>query len=84
MDRGKLQHIFKQVDNNLLLIFTFDPLRNFVKQYFNGVVEMNEDNLNQMIQISFLFSLMEGPFKNGHMKHLSSHFGEDRCFCSFI
>ncbi|WP_420848798.1 hypothetical protein [Paenibacillus antarcticus] len=45
--------MFKQVDNNLLLIFTLDPLRNFVKQYFNGVVEMNEDNLNQMIQISW-------------------------------
>jgi len=24
-----------------------------VKQYFNGVVEMDEDNLNQMIQISW-------------------------------
>jgi hypothetical protein len=24
-----------------------------VKQYFNGVVEMNEDKLNQMIQMSW-------------------------------
>ena len=53
LEKGKKQNVFKQVDKNLLIIFTFDPVSNFVKQYFNGLSELNEDNLNKIIQMSW-------------------------------
>lgn len=52
-EKGKKQHVFKQVDKNLLAIFTLQPLMQFVKEHFNGTTTINEANLNKVIQMSW-------------------------------
>jgi AcrR family transcriptional regulator len=52
-ERGKKQNIFKQVDNNLLVIFTFEPTMKFGKDHFIGQVEWNHDNLKSIIEMTW-------------------------------
>ncbi|GIM45186.1 AcrR family transcriptional regulator [Collibacillus ludicampi] len=52
-EKGKKQGVFKQVDTNLLVIFTFNPVMQFAKEHFNGKSELNQDNLKEIIQMSW-------------------------------
>jgi AcrR family transcriptional regulator len=52
-EKGKKQNVFKQVDTNLLVIFTFEPIMKFAKDHFNGQAEWNQENLNKIIQMSW-------------------------------
>ncbi|MCM3790809.1 TetR/AcrR family transcriptional regulator [Domibacillus indicus] len=52
-EKGKKQNVFKQVDTHLLVNFTFEPVMKFAKDHFNGLVEMNQENLNKIIQMSW-------------------------------
>jgi AcrR family transcriptional regulator len=52
-EKGKKQNVFKQVDTNLLVIFTFNPVMQFAKEQFSGKSELNQDNLKEIIQMSW-------------------------------
>jgi AcrR family transcriptional regulator len=52
-EKGKKHNVFKKVDTDLLVIFTFDPMTKFGKEYFNGQAEWNQENLNNIIQMSW-------------------------------
>jgi hypothetical protein len=52
-EKGKQQHIFKQVDTNLLVIFTFRPAIEFVKEHFIGNSELNQENIEEIIRMSW-------------------------------
>lgn len=52
-EKGKQQHIFKQVDTNLLVIFTFRPAIEFVKEHFIGNTELNQENIEEIIRMSW-------------------------------
>lgn len=52
-EKGKQQHVFKQVDTNLLVIFTFRPVIELAKEHFNGNSELNEENIKEIIRMSW-------------------------------
>ncbi|WP_438490957.1 TetR/AcrR family transcriptional regulator [Paenibacillus sp. IHBB 3054] len=52
-EKGKRQNIFKQVDTSLLHIFMFYPVMQYVKEYLSGQVELKQENLNEIIQMSW-------------------------------
>lgn len=52
-ERGKERSIFKQIDINLIFIYAFSPLMQIAKKYFNGEFEFTEQNVDEMIQMSW-------------------------------
>lgn len=50
---GKKQGAIKDIDNNLLIIYTFYPAMQFVKDYFNGKVDLNEETIDQIVKLSW-------------------------------
>lgn len=50
---GKKQGAIKDIDNNLLTIYTFYPAMQFVKDYFNGKVDLNEETIDQIVKLSW-------------------------------
>lgn len=52
-EKGKKENVFKQVDNGLLEIFTSAPIMQFVKAHLISGSEINEDELNQIIEMSW-------------------------------
>lgn len=54
-ERGKSENIFKKVDTNLLIIYSYTPINQAVKAYLNGEFEfeLNEEKLEKMIQMSW-------------------------------
>lgn len=52
-DIGKKQNAIKDIDNILLTIYTFYPAMEFVKNSFERAIELNEENINLLIQLSW-------------------------------
>lgn len=52
-EKGKKQDVFKKVDTNLLVTFTFEPIMQFAKDHLNDETKLNEDNINKIIQMSW-------------------------------
>lgn len=52
-DVGKSQNAIKNIDNILLTIYTFYPAMEFVKNSFEKCIELNEENINLLIQLSW-------------------------------
>lgn len=52
-EKGKNQQIFKQVNTNLLVVFTFQPVVQVLKDHFNGTSVLNQETLNNIIQMSW-------------------------------
>jgi AcrR family transcriptional regulator len=52
-EKGKKQNVLKQVDTNLLITYFYSPIIQLVKEYYNGGFELNKENLDKMIQMSF-------------------------------
>ncbi|CAH0316499.1 TetR/AcrR family transcriptional regulator [Peribacillus simplex] len=53
LEKGKSQNVFKQVDTNLLHMFMFLPAMQYVKDYFGGRIELKQDNLNELVQMTW-------------------------------
>ncbi|SFE23552.1 transcriptional regulator, TetR family [Paenibacillus algorifonticola] len=53
LEKGKSQNIFKQVDTGLLHMFMFNPSMQYVKEYFGGRIELKQDTLNELIQMTW-------------------------------
>lgn len=53
LEEGKKQKIFKPVDTNLLHMFMFNPVMQYVKEYYGGRLEMSEENLNKIVQMTW-------------------------------
>ncbi|MFD1707231.1 TetR/AcrR family transcriptional regulator [Siminovitchia sediminis] len=52
-EKGKSQNVFKQVDSNLLHMFMFNPAIQYVKDYLGGRCELNQDDIEKIIQMSW-------------------------------
>lgn len=52
-ERGKQQKLLKQVDTNLLVIHSYSPMMQFVKEYFNNDSELNEAVIENIIEMSW-------------------------------
>lgn len=52
-DIGKAQDVIKNIDNKILTIYTFYPAMEFVKNSFDNEIEINEENINLLIQLSW-------------------------------
>ena len=52
-EAGKEQQVFKQVDTNLLVIFSFQPVMQVVKEHLNGTFKIEESTLTHVIQMSW-------------------------------
>ncbi len=52
-EKGKEHNIFKKIDTNLIFIYAFSALMQLAKKYYNGEFEFNEQNIDEMIQISW-------------------------------
>ncbi|MFI8685890.1 TetR/AcrR family transcriptional regulator [Rossellomorea sp. NPDC077527] len=52
-DKGKEQKVFKQVNTNLLVKFTFNPAMQVVKEHFIGVTEITDDIINEVLKMSW-------------------------------
>lgn len=53
LEKGKSQNVFKQIDTNLLHMFMFLPTMQYVKDYFGGRIELSQDNLNELVQMTW-------------------------------
>jgi AcrR family transcriptional regulator len=53
LEKGKSQNVFKQVDTSLLHMFMFNPAMQYAKEYFGGQMELREESVNQLIQMSW-------------------------------
>ncbi|MCW3792655.1 TetR/AcrR family transcriptional regulator [Paenibacillus sp. LS1] len=51
--RGKTQNVFKQVDIRLLYIFMFSPAVQYVKEHFQGQIELHQEELDELVQMSW-------------------------------
>ncbi|EKQ55464.1 MULTISPECIES: TetR/AcrR family transcriptional regulator [unclassified Clostridium] len=53
MENGKKQGVFKEVDSDLLFIYSFSPLIQIAKKYFNGEFEFTQQNVEEIIGMSW-------------------------------
>jgi AcrR family transcriptional regulator len=53
LEKGKSQNIFKQVDTGLLHMFMFIPAMQYVKEYFGGRIELEQESLNELIHMTW-------------------------------
>lgn len=52
-EKGKEEHVLKQIDINLIIIFTFQPIIQLLKEHFNESISINKDNVNMIIRMSW-------------------------------
>ncbi|AIQ46479.1 TetR family transcriptional regulator [Paenibacillus sp. FSL R7-0273] len=52
-EKGKSQNVFKQVDTSLLHMFMFNPVMQYVKEYFGGRLEFKQESLNEIVQMTW-------------------------------
>lgn len=52
-EKGKSQNVFKQVDTSLLHMFMFNPVMQYVKEYFGGRLELKQESLNEIVQMTW-------------------------------
>ncbi len=50
-ERGKDRGIFRPIDIDFLVTYTFAPLMQIAKKHFNGEFEFTEQNIDEMIQM---------------------------------
>lgn len=53
IENGKRQNIFKNIDNYLIFAYTFCPLIQLAKQYFNERYVLHEENIENVIEMSW-------------------------------
>lgn len=52
-EKGKSERVFKQVDTSLLHMFTFNPTMQYVKEVFGGRIELEQDRLDELVQMTW-------------------------------
>lgn len=52
LENGKKCGVFKEVDIDLLFIYSFSPLMQIAKKYYNGTFEFTEQNIREIIELS--------------------------------
>lgn len=52
LENGKKCGVFKEIDIELLFIYSFSPLMQIAKKYFNGEFEFTEQNIREIIELS--------------------------------
>ncbi|WP_235549513.1 TetR/AcrR family transcriptional regulator [Paenibacillus sp. Root444D2] len=52
-EEGKKKQLFKQISTKLLITYAFIPLDEIAKQHFKNEFELNQENLQLIIQMSW-------------------------------
>mgnify|MGYP001365074475 CR=1 FL=1 len=52
-EKGKAQNVFKQVDTSLLHMFMFNPVMQYIKEYYGGRLELKQESLNEIVQMTW-------------------------------
>jgi hypothetical protein len=53
VERGKKQHLFKEVETALLLTYCHFPIVQLAKEHFKGKFLLNEERLQDVIKMSW-------------------------------
>ncbi|MNN58871.1 Bacterial regulatory protein, tetR family [compost metagenome] len=53
LEKGKSQNVFKQVDTSLLHMFMFNPVMQYVKEYYGGRLELKQESLDEIVQMTW-------------------------------
>ncbi|WP_026281187.1 TetR/AcrR family transcriptional regulator [Paenibacillus massiliensis] len=52
-EKGKDEHVFKQVDAGLLHMFMFNPVMHYFKEYFGGRIQLEQNRIDEIIQMTW-------------------------------